>query len=392
MTLNYPIVRLLPGKEALAASRHPWIFDGALDPKRSEAKEAGPVVVQTAQGAFVGVGTFNPGSAIRVRVLSFAPRPLDEDFFAEAFARAAALRATVVPKSDTGYRLVNAEGDHLPGLIADWFDGHLMVQVGTPGMAGLQDAWLPALLRTARPRSVWLKPDQHLVNRERFELLRAVLHGEPPEVATFQENGLTLQVTLGSGQKTGYFFDQRDNRALVARLCQGRSMFDGFCYHGGFALAAARLGAARVVGVDRSEAAIETARANALANELSHTTTFIEASVGDALRQTSELFDVVVLDPPALAKKRQHLDQAARAYKDLFMWGLKRLAPGGFLLACSCSAAVDAKLFDQILFAAAKDASRTASVLARRGAAPDHPVSLYHPQGEYLKVVLLYVS
>jgi 23S rRNA (cytosine1962-C5)-methyltransferase len=392
MNLKNPIVRLLPGKEGLAASRHPWIFDGAVDFRRSEATEAGPVTLLTTKDVFVGVGTFNPNSAISVRVLSFEETSLDEDFFAQAFEKAVALRRAVVPQGTTGYRLINAEGDHLPGLIADWFDGHLMVQVGTPGMAGLRESWLKALLRTAAPLSVTMRPDQNLANRERFELPREVLHGAPPEFANFQENGLVFQVALGSGQKTGYFFDQRENRALVAGLCQGRSMLDGFCYHGGFALAGAKAGAHRVVGVDRSEPAIEIARANAVANGLSKSVAFSIGDVGAYLRQSNELFDVVVVDPPALAKKRQHVDQAARAYKDIFMWGIKRLATGGYLLACSCSAAVDHKLFDQILFAAAKDAGRNASVLARRGAAADHPVSLFHPQGQYLKAVLLAVS
>jgi 23S rRNA (cytosine1962-C5)-methyltransferase len=225
-----------------------------------------------------------------------------------------------------------------------------------------------------------------------MEAPRGSLIGEPPSRTVVREAGVAFAVDLEHGQKTGFFFDQRENRRLIASLARGRTVLDGFSHTGGFACHALLAGAARVLAVESSPAAAELLRENAGRTGRGDACEVAVADCFELVRGSRETFDVVVLDPPALAKRRQHAQRAARAYKDLFLHGLRRVSPGGFLLACSCSGAVDSHLFDQIVFAAALDAGRQVRVLARRGAAPDHPVSVHHPEGEYLKALLLSVQ
>jgi 23S rRNA (cytosine1962-C5)-methyltransferase len=387
-----PAVHLRPGKERLLAARHPWIFDGAVDRGRTGAVEPGPVRVRAPDGRVLAVGTWNPDSALAVRVFAFEDRPLDETFFAERFAGARALREAAVAPDTDALRLVNAEGDGLPGLVVDGFAGHLAVQVGTPGLWALRDAWLPGLARVFEPLSALLKPNQAAANREHMEAPAGPLFGAPPAEVTVREHGVSFVVPLAAGQKTGFYCDQRENRSLVASLARGARVLDCHAYTGAFGAHCLAAGARAVTAVDTSEEALAVAARNAGLAGGADRFAAVRKDAGAFLRETDGRFDVVVIDPPALAKQRRHLDAAARMYKDLFLAGLTRIDPaGGFLLCCSCSAAVDRKLFEQIVFAAVKDSGRDATVLRRTGAGPDHPVSVFHPEGEYLKASLLAV-
>jgi 23S rRNA (cytosine1962-C5)-methyltransferase len=385
-------VHLKPGKERLIAARHPWIFDGAVDRGRTGDLEPGPVTVRGHDGRVLAVGTWNPRSALAVRVFAFEERPLDERFFAERFAAARELRRAVVPEDTDALRLVNAEGDGLPGLVVDGFAGHLAVQVGTPGLWALSEAWLPALAKAFEPLSAQLKPNQAAANRERMDAPAGPLLGDPPAEVVAREGSLSFVVPLGAGQKTGFYCDQRENRAMVAALSRGARVLDCHAYTGAFGVHCLAAGARAVTCVDTSDEALALAARNADLAGGAGRFAAVRADAGAFLREAGETFDVVVIDPPALARQRRHLDAAARMYKDLFLAGLKRIDPaGGWLLACSCSAAVDRRLFDQIVFAAVKDSGRGAAVVRRTGAGPDHPVSVFHPEGEYLKASLLAV-
>lgn len=391
--MAYPGLYLKRGKEAVAAGRHPWVFDGALDPGRAKGVPAGPVELRAADGAFVGVGTYNPGSAIAVRLFSREPVALDRAFFAARLREAEALRRAVVPADTDAYRLVNSEGDGLPGLVIDRFAGHLVAQVGTPGMAALEAEWMAALGEVCAPASVLLRANQSAANRERMTAPSGQRVGETPATIDVKERGVRLRVDPHRGQKTGFFCDQRDTRAAVGALARGRRVLDGFAYTGAFAAHALAGGASSVVAVESSEPAAAAIPVNAAlaAGEAASRVSVVVADCGEYLRAPGEPFDLVIVDPPALAKKRQHAEKAAGLYVDLFANGLRRVTPGGFLVACSCSAAVDRDLFDRILAASAREAGREARIVHRGGAGADHPVSASHPEGEYLRTAILSV-
>jgi 23S rRNA (cytosine1962-C5)-methyltransferase len=386
-------LHLRSGREKLARSGHPWIFDGALDKNESQPKQPCLVELHDAKNQFVGKGTFNPLSRLAIRLFTGAANDIDEDFFASKFQNASELRKSFIDLEQTdSYRLVHGEGDGLPGLIVDNFAGHLVIQVGTPGLNALKDAWFPALQKIFEPKSIIARPDQGAANRERFEPMQGELIGSPPETLLIRENAVQYEVRLGSGQKTGFFFDQRENRRRIAALASGKRVLDAFCYHGGFALASLARGADFAVAVDSSPKAIEATTRNAALNKVDARMETEQSDCHKFLRAGEKDFDVVVIDPPALAKQKKHTDKAARAYKDLFLFGLKRVKPKGFALLCSCSGSVDRRLFDQIVAGAVLDSKRTARIIQRAGAGQDHPVNVAHPEGEYLKSTLLSVD
>ncbi|HUT76394.1 MAG TPA: class I SAM-dependent methyltransferase, partial [Polyangia bacterium] len=256
-------IHLKPGKERLVASRHPWIFDGAVDRERTGSPEPGPATVHGHDGRVLAVGTWNPRSALAVRVFAFDERPLDEHFFAARFTAARELRRSMVPEDTDAMRLVGAEGDGLPGLVVDDFAGHLALQVGTPGLWALREAWLPALAKVFEPRSAQLKPNQAVANREHMEAPAGPLLGSPPAEVVVREGGLSFVVPLGAGQKTGFYCDQRENRAIVAALSRGARVLDCHAYTGAFGVHCLAAGARAVTAVDSSEEALAIALRNA---------------------------------------------------------------------------------------------------------------------------------
>ena len=387
---------LARGREAASRRRHPWIFSGSL--ARGAPVPGGAVEVREADGRFVGRGFASPSSPIAARVWTFADRPLDAVLVAERLREAAALRATVVPPHTDGYRLVNAEGDFLPGLVVDRYGGVLSVQATTEGTESARDLWLPALVEHLPGATIVQRNDLASRKGEGLPLEDEVLLGGPvPARAPFREHGLNFVAELAGGQKTGFFLDQRENRHLVRGLSAGRRVLNLFSYSGAFGVAALAGGASRVVHVDVSASALDLARENHRANgqgvdEPGAPAGTVCADVFEDLRArvaARETWDLIVTDPPAFAKRRGDVDRACRGYKDVNRLALQLLAPGGLLLACSCSGPVDADLFQKVLFAAALDAGCEARLLEKRGAGPDHPVSIDCPEGAYLKAFLL---
>ncbi|MEA2693863.1 MAG: rRNA (cytosine1962-C5)-methyltransferase [Acidobacteriota bacterium] len=381
-------VVLHPGREKSVLDGHPWLFSGSV--ARAEGSHEAPLaLVVDSSGRALGVGLYSPRSQIRVRLLTWGegePAAIDQRFFAARLAEAQALRRAVLPPDTTGYRLVNAEGDGLPGWTVDRYGDVLVSQVTAAGLEALRTEAYGALAE-ALPGTAILQSND-LPARRAEDLTREdeVIAGEIPAEVAFRESGLNFTADLEAGQKTGFYCDQRENRRLVERYAAGRSVLDLFAHSGAVGLYALRGGATRVVHVESSAQLIDRGRRHYEANGLSgDRAEWVKANVFEDLRQRSERYDLVVCDPPPLVRKRADLDSAARAYKDLNRLALQRLAPGGLFLTFSCSGAVDTKLFRQILFAAAVEAGVRLALLAPLGAAPDHPVAVTHPQGEYLK-------
>jgi 23S rRNA (cytosine1962-C5)-methyltransferase len=382
--------RLLPGREKPILDGHPWLFSGAIA-SASGPQDAPIARVFAADGRLLGLGFHSPQSQIRARLIpppegGERPAAIDRAFFAERLAEAAVLRRAVVPPDTTGYRVLNAEGDGVPGWTVDRFAGVLVSQITVAGLEALRAEAYAALAEAFPGLAVLQVNDLPARKGEGLTLLDEIITGEPPAEAEFLESGLRFAADLAAGQKTGFYCDQRENRRRVSRFAAGRSVLDLFAHTGAFGLYALAGGADRVIHVESSAKAIE--RGHRLYEMNGHTADraeWVKTNVFEDLRARTERYDLLICDPPPLVRKRQDLDAAARAYKDLNRLAFQRLAPGGLLFTFSCSGAVDTKLFRQILFSAAVEAGVRASLLEPLAAAPDHPVSISHPQGEYLK-------
>jgi 23S rRNA (cytosine1962-C5)-methyltransferase len=380
-------LRLKPGRDESVRRRHPWLFSGAVSSAEGDGSD-GLAEVVDASGRVLAHGAYSPGSQIVARLWTFDGRMPDEDLFRERFRAARRLREEILSSETTGYRAVHSEGDACPGVIVDVYGVTAVIELLTEGT----EVWAAAL--EAASREVFA-PGELVVKRSGAARDR----GRPPspslptggrgDLRPFLENGLRFVADVGAGQKTGFFLDQRENRSRLRALAKGRTVLNLFAYSGAFSVAALAGGAARAVDVDTSSAALELAREHRIANGFAaEAADFVEADVFEDVRRRAavgERWDVVVCDPPAFAKKRADVDRAARGYKDVNRVAMGLVAPGGWLLTCSCSGLVDADLFQKIVFAASLDAGVPLALAARQGAGPDHPVSLDCPEGEYLK-------
>jgi 23S rRNA (cytosine1962-C5)-methyltransferase len=382
---------LRPGRDAATRRRHPWLFSGAVEREAGDGTD-GFVEARGEGGRFLARGLASPGSPIVARWWTFADEPVDASLVKRRVENAVALRERVVPPETDGYRVVNAEGDFLPGLVVDRYGEVLAVQATTEGTERARPLWLPALCARFPGAAIVQKNDLPSRAAEGLATADELLAGVSlPPRAIFHERGLSFVADLAGGQKTGFFLDQRENRDLVRRHATGRRVLNLFSYSGAFGVAALAGGAAAVTHVDVSAPALDLARENHRRNG-QESAAFVVADVFEDLRgraAAGESWDLIVTDPPAFAKRRGDVERACRGYKDVNRLALRLLAPGGLLLACSCSGPVDADLFQKVLFAAALDAGVPARILEKRGAGPDHPVSVDCPEGEYLKAFLL---
>jgi 23S rRNA (cytosine1962-C5)-methyltransferase len=382
-------VHLLPGRDKAVRDGHPWVFSGAV--ARVEGPGDSPLArVIDARGRPLGLGFYSPRSQIRVRLLQGgAPDAALAAILGARLDEALALRRAVLPRDTTGYRLLNAEGDSVPGWTVDRFGTTLVSQITVAGLEAVRAAAYTALAERVPDCAVVQVDDLPARRAEGLPAAagrREAVCGAPTDEAPFIESGLSFVADLTGGQKTGFYCDQRESRRLTERLAGGRSVLDLFAHTGAFGVYALRGGARQVTHVESAARAIEWGRRHYALNGLDDgRAEWIKANVWEDLRQREAKYDLVVCDPPPLARKRSDLAAAGRAYKDLNRLALGRLAPGGMLLTWSCSGAVDANLFRQILFAAAAEAGVRVTLLTQLGAAPDHPVALAHPQGEYLK-------
>ncbi|WP_334110001.1 class I SAM-dependent rRNA methyltransferase [Thermodesulfitimonas autotrophica] len=380
-------VVLLPGKEKRVQAGHPWVYRTEVGAVRGEFAPGDVVDIRDARGRYLGRGYANPASQIFIRFLTRQDEAVDRVFWRRRLELAAAYREKVV-KGTTAYRLVNAEADFLPALIVDRYGAYLVVQFLSLGMERFKTLITELLVELFSPQGIYERSDVAVREREGLALVTGPLYGEVPQFVEIDEGGTRFRVDLHAGQKTGFFLDQRENRRAVAELAAGARVLDCFCYTGGFAVSAARGGAAAVLGIDISGAALALARENAALNGVANRCTFHEANSFDALRHLAaagERFDLVVLDPPAFTKSKEALPGAIRGYKEINLRAMKLLPSGGFLVTCSCSYHLTEDLFLQVVAAAAHDARRTLRLVELRRQARDHPVLMNVPETYYLK-------
>jgi 23S rRNA (cytosine1962-C5)-methyltransferase len=385
-------VRLKPGKDGPARAGHPWVFSGAIAALDGVEAPGAFARVIGADGQVLGVGTYNPRGSIAVRLLSRVEEPIDGALVRRRVADAFALREAVGLVEGGGYRLLNAEGDGLPGVVADVYGRHAVVQIVSAGAERLRDAILDAIVATTGLDGVFERSGGGARREEGLADRTGIARGsEPPERIEIREGRARFLVDVRGGQKTGFFLDQRANRALVGRLARGRRVLNGFAYTGAFAVTAALGGAAHVVSVETSGPALALARENWAENGLAEERAeWLARDVFDVLTESRDAarFDVVVLDPPPFARHRADRERAVRAYRDLNRRALRALAPGGLLVTFSCSPHLPA---DGLLHAVATAAGSgmRLSVLRALGADLDHPVLAAHPEGSTLKGLLV---
>ena len=388
---------LKQGRDHTVGRHHPWIFSGGVGRKDGPDPASGETVaVQDCEGVALGFGAWSPTSQIRIRMWLFGEGGVvDAAFFEERISAAMAAReALPAGRRDTdALRLVNSESDGLPGLVVDRYGDFLVCQFTAAGVERWKAEIVAALQKLHPCRGIYERSDLDVREREGLQPAKGVLAGEePPVCIEICENGCRYGVDVKAGHKTGFYLDQRDNRATVAGFAAGRDVLNAFAYTGGFGIAALQAGAKSAVHVDLSGASLELARANAERNGLDAAKSeFVEGNVFEVLRKFRDArrsFDLVVLDPPKFVESKGHLMAASRGYKDINLLGLKLLRPGGILATFSCSGLMPAELFQKIVTDAACDARREVQLLQRLEQASDHAESLAFPEGLYLKGLL----
>jgi 23S rRNA (cytosine1962-C5)-methyltransferase len=387
-----PILRLQPGHDKRAASGHPWVYSNEIQ-MDAAAKALPPgslVALSTANGKSLGTATFNPHTLIAARFLSRDPAVhIDLGFFATRLERALALRHRLYP--EPYYRLIHAEADGLPGIILDRFGDVLSAQINTAGMMLLEEDFLAACRDVLNPRAIVLRNDTAARSLEGLAGEDRVAFGELVPPVDIIENGARFAIDPLGGQKTGWFYDQRENRRLASRFAGGR-VLDLYCFGGGFGALAALAGADQVLAVDRSDTALKLAARSA---ELNGVAARFRFAKGDAFEELERLhgqgdrFDLVIADPPAFARSKKDLGPALRGYRKLARLSASLVAKGGTLFIASCSHHVETDAFADSVRRGLQDAQRDGRIIATTGAAPDHPVHPFLPESAYLKAQLL---
>ena len=385
-------VTLKRGREKPVLNRHPWVFSGAI--KRIEGEVADGDVVEVAdyRGRFLARGYLNRCSQIAVRLLTWDEgEVIGGDFWRRRLERAWASRQALAddPATDA-YRLVNAESDHLPGLVVDRYGDYLVVQFLTLGIERWKAELVSLLADLLKPRGIYERSDAEVRKKEGLAQVSGLLRGEePPDLVEVTENGHRFLVDVKTGHKTGFYLDQRDNRRKLTKYCPGQEVLNCFAYTGAFAVYAAAAGAGRITNVESSAEALGLARRNVALNGLAdRDDEYVEGDVFQVLRgyrDQGQVFDLVVLDPPKFAYSQHQVQSACRGYKDINLLAMQIIAPGGILFTFSCSGRVSPDLFQKVLFGASVDAGRDVQIIEKLSQASDHPILLTFPEAEYLK-------
>ncbi len=396
MAKKLPSVLLRAGEDHRVRGGHPWAFSNEiLMDAETKALPAGSLVtLRTPGGEPLGVATFNPHSLIATRLISSKPDAvIDAHFIGRRLAQATKLRDRLV--GVPYYRLIHAEADGLPGLIVDRFGDALVVQVNSAGMESLMPVLMEALEAELSPKTIVFKNDTPVRNLEGLTREVVVAKGDASQSIELIENGARFVADLSGGQKTGWFYDQRDNRRFMAGLAQDARVLDVFCYSGGFGVLAAKHGARSVLCVDSSQPALDAAAEAATLNGVADQVAFKKSDAFDALQELAAegaTFDVVICDPPAFVKSRKDLKTGAQGYRKLVRLAAPLVAPGGFLFVASCSHLVDVALFAEQVRRGLRDAEREGRILRSSGAALDHPVHPGLPETAYLKAMTLHLD
>ena len=391
-----PVVRLLPGRDKRARHGHPWVFSNeiAMDAAAKALPPGTIVALESAEGQSVGTAMFNPRTLVAARILDRDPRAvIDGKFLARRLKRALDLRGRLF--DGPFYRLVHAEADGLPGLVIDRYGDVAAVQVNAAGMELLTPALLEAIDKVLNPAAIVLRNDGSMRALEGLGQEVRVAKGRLDGPVRIVENAVVFYADILAGQKTGWFFDQRGNRAFMAALSRGRRVFDLYCHTGGFALQAAMAGAEQVEAVDRSEPALALAERAARENGCAGRCKFTRAEAfAEAERRASagERYDVAIADPPAFVKSKKDVAAGARGYRKLARLCARLTAPGGVMFIASCSHNMEPEAFTEQVRRGLEDAGRTGRIIRQAGAGPDHPVHPHLPESAYLKALVLAVD
>jgi len=393
-----PGIILKTGREKSLLRRHPWIFSGAIECINGMPSNGDTLPVFSDQGKFIAWAAYNSGSQITARAWSWNEKEIiNAEFFRGRIECAIALRRDFhLTDTSTGMRLIHAESDGLPGLIVDQYGDVLVMQMGSAGAERWRDTCADILQELCNPACIYERSDSDSRALEGLELRNGILRGALPESVEVIENGLRFKVDVAEGQKTGFYLDQRDNRALTESLARDKDVLNCFCYSGGFSLYALRGGAKSVLSIDASGDALHIAEDNLASNGLDAARAeWLEADVFLALRKLRDQgrsFDLIILDPPKFAPTAAFAEKAARGYKDINLLAFKLLRPGGVLATYSCSGGISEDLFQKIIAGAALDAGVDAQIVHHLHATADHPVLLSFPEGAYLKGLVLRIG
>lgn len=391
---RYPMsssVILQPGREKSLLRKHPWIFSRAIEKTIGRTNMGETVDVLSHDGKFLGRGAWSPESQIQVRIWTFEQdESIDNGFFQRRIASAQASREDLIARHGlTGYRLIAAESDGLPGVTIDRYADVLVCQLLSAGAEKHRDKIVWALKKEFPECSIYERSDVAIRKKEGLEQITQVLHGDVPEEVVIEENGIKIIVNVKAGHKTGFYLDQRDNRAIAAKYVKDKTLLNCFCYTGTFGSYALASGAKSVTSIDVSDLALTTAKRNVEINDLdTDKCEFINADVFQALRdfkQAGRHFDQIILDPPKFVDSKASLVRACRGYKDINMLAMQIMQPGGILCTFSCSGLLSFDLFQKVVADAALDAGRTVQIIERLSQSADHPVGSNYPEGFYLK-------
>ncbi len=392
-TFDLPKVVLKPRRALPFFNRHPWVFAGAIKKFDNNCEPGQEVWLMSSEGQRIARGLFNPHSNIKVRLYCWdESTPIDRDFWSQRLDDAISLRRRLFgkPGPESAHRLVYSEADGMSGLIVDRYGEWLIVQFTSLALSTCQSTIIELLKEKLHPRGIWQRTEKGIRKSEGFETTDGLIEGkEPPRPLFVEEHGIRFGVDVEQGQKTGFFLDQRDNRAAVAKYVKGHQVLDVFCYTGGFGLAAVKLGNAKHVhGIDVSESALTTARANAELNGVANCVEYEKSEAFQALERLKaegKKFDTVILDPPKMSRHRAGLNKAMRGYHSLNQLAVELLNSDGILVTCSCSGLVNRDLFQEMLSNVAVSTNRRIQILEARGQSPDHPTSTQCMETEYLK-------
>jgi 23S rRNA (cytosine1962-C5)-methyltransferase len=386
-------VQLHKNKISSIERKHPWIFSGAIVNDTSDLIDGQVVSVTDSKGRILGKGHFQPNT-IAVRILTFEDEEINQEFFTKRITNAVQLRLklNLLNKQNNIFRVVHGEGDSLPGLIIDFYNGVAVIQCHSVGMYKSLE-WISQALQTAfgnELKAIYSKSSDTLPTR--IEAENKYIFGTCVTPHLALENGVKYNIDWIHGQKTGFFIDQRENRALLGKYAKGKKILNTFCYSGGFSLSAIQGGAQFAHSLDSSKKAIELTDANVLLNEMNEKHASIVADTMEYIKELPESYDIIILDPPAFAKHREKRHKAIQGYKRLNAHAIRQIKPGGLIFTFSCSQVVDKYLFTNTVIAAAIEAGRAVRILEQVHQPADHPINAFHPEGEYLKGLLIQVD
>lgn len=391
--MSYPLLTIAKGKEHSIQRKHPWVFSGALASDTAALQDGDLVCLTTKKQQILGIGHFQHAT-IAVRLLSFDYETIDAAFFERRLSNAYQLRLNIglLEANNSIFRICHGEGDLLPGLIIDFYNGVAVIQCHSYGMYRQVGLIAEALQKVIGPtlKAIYHKSSETLPKRE--EITDGYLFGEVTVPHLAVENGVKYNIDWINGQKTGFFIDQRENRSLLGKYAKGKKVLNTFCYSGGFSLQALLQGATLVHSLDSSKKAIALTDANVLLNQFNDRHASIIDDAMDYMKNLPEDYDVIVLDPPAFAKHRDKRHQAIQGYKRLNAHAIRQIKPGGLIFTFSCSQVVDTQLFTNTVIAAAIEAGRSCRILEQLHQPADHPIQAFHPEGAYLKGLVIQID